>query len=231
MIRGILNAAASKIKGKEYSIDEKLTGFDLLEFFLRRIIFLFRGFILVGFRSRILFAGPGVVLRHKKMIRFGKGVTLGHGVMIDGLSKNGVFIGDNVNIGPHTIIQASGVITRLGTGFSIGRNSGIGGFSFVGAGGGVEIGDNVIMGQYISFHSENHNFDRLDMPIKDQGVTRKGIIVGDNCWVGAKVTFIDGCEVGSGCVIAAGSVVRGKVAPNSVIGGVPAKLIKMRSGV
>jgi len=216
MIRGILNAAASKIKGKKYSIDEKLTGFDLLEFFLRRTVFLVRGFILVGFGSRILFAGPGVVLRHKRMIRFGKGVTLGHGVMIDGLSKNGVSIG---------------VITRLGTGFSIGKNSGIGGFSFVGAGGGVKIGDNVIMGQYISFHSENHNFDRVDVPIKDQGVTRKGIVIGDDCWVGAKVTFIDGCDVGSGCVIAAGSVVRGKIPPNSVIGGVPAKVIKNRSGV
>lgn len=228
MIRRLVNIFGAKIKGKTYEVDEKLIGVDLIEFIFRRFSYFVRGVVVVRKFSRILFVGPGVIIRHKRMISFGRGVTLGHGVMIDGLSKNGVSIGDNVNIGPHTIIQASGVITRLGTGCSIGKNSGIGGFSFIGAGGGVEIGSNVIMGQYISFHSENHNFDRIDIPIKDQGVTRKGIIIGDDCWVGAKVTFIDGCEVGSGCVIAAGSVVRGKVPSNSVIGGVPAKIIKNR---
>ena len=127
-----------------------------------------------------------------------------------------------------TIIQASGVLTSLGSGLTIGQNSGIGAFSFIGCGGGVSIGQDVIAGQYVSFHSESHNFAAVDSSIRNQGVTRKGIVIGDNCWIGAKATFLDGARVGSGCVIAAGSTVRGIVPDNSVIGGTPAKLIKTR---
>ena len=82
------------------------------------------------------------------------------------------------------------------------------------------------MGSYISFHSENHNFNDLQKPIREQGVTSKGIKLGNNIWVGAKVTFLDGCEIGNNCVIAAGSVVKGKFLNNLVIGGVPAKGLK-----
>ena len=45
--------------------------------------------------------------------------------------------------------------------------------SYIGAGGGVFIGDSVIMGQHVSFHAENHQYDRLDVPIREQGITRK----------------------------------------------------------
>ena len=54
----------------------------------------------------------------------------------------------------------------------------------------------------------------------------KGIILGNNIWVGARVTFLDGCEVGDNCVVAAGAVVNGIFPANSVIGGVPAKVLK-----
>jgi acetyltransferase-like isoleucine patch superfamily enzyme len=84
------------------------------------------------------------------------------------------------------------------------------------------------MGQYVSFHSENHIIDRTDIPIRLQGVVRKGIVIEDDCWVGAKVTFLDGCHVGRGCVVAAGAVVRGEIPAYSIIGGVPAKVIRSR---
>src|SRR3546814_5479059 len=76
------------------------------------------------------------------------------------------------------------------------------------------------MGQYVSFHSENHNFSDIEKSIKSQGVTRKGIFVDDDCWVGAKATFLDGANVGKGCVIAAGAVVRGVIPQYSIVGGV-----------
>lgn len=228
MVKELLNKFASRIKGNNYQLDSRISITSLLLFAWLRFINLIRGAIVFRRLKNKVFIDCNVTLRNKRFIRLLSGVTLGRNVYIDGLSEWGVNLGRNVNIGPFTIIQATGIMTNLGKGLYIGDNSGVGAFSFFGCGGGVKIGKNVIMGQYISFHAENHNYDRYDIPIREQGVVRKGITIGDNCWVGSKVTFIDGVVVGSGCVIAAGSVVRGVIPDNSVIGGVPAKIIKSR---
>lgn len=224
-MRTFLNFIASTLKGSDYSLDPEVSIGALLGFALRRTLNLCRGLLRT---RRGVFIGKRVQLRNKGYLKLGHGVTLQDGVSIDALSKLGVTLEDNCNIGPMTIIQATGVLTRLGTGLLMGRNSGIGGFSFIGCGGGVRVGSNVIMGQYVSFHSENHVFKDLHRPIREQGVTRVGIEIGDNCWVGAKVTFLDGSRVGSGCVIAAGSVVRNDIPPFSIAAGVPARVIRMR---
>ena len=67
------------------------------------------------------------------------------------------------------------------------------------------------------------------MPIRLQGVSHKGITIGRNCWIGAKATFLDGAEIGDGCIVAAGAVVRGTFPENVVIGGVPARILKTRT--
>jgi acetyltransferase-like isoleucine patch superfamily enzyme len=228
MIHDLLNRIATRIKGVPYALDPKLPLSALFGLASRRLVWLMRGRIRFPFHRGSLFLGDGVVLRNKGFIHLGRGVTLGRGCIVDGLSQRGVSLGDKVNVGPYTSIQASGVLTRLGTGCEIGANSGIGGYSFIGCGGGVKIGANVIMGQYVSFHSENHVFERMDVPIRTQGVTRQGIVIEDDCWVGAKATFLDGCHVGKGCVVAAGSVVRGVIPAYSVIGGVPARVLRSR---
>lgn len=86
----------------------------------------------------------------------------------------------------------------------------------------------VIIGNFISMHSENHNYSNLEIPIRLQGVNHKGIIIGDNCWIGAKATILDGTVIGNGCIIAAGSVVTGQFPDNSIIVGIPARIIKQR---
>jgi acetyltransferase-like isoleucine patch superfamily enzyme len=234
MLRYLIELAARKYKGPCYRLDESIPTQALLAIGGRRLIALARCVVFgVKFSlnpKNLVFVGPNTRLRSKSQIRFGTGVTLGEGVVIDGLSRNGVQIGNNVNIGPYTIIEATGVISNLGSGCTIGSNSGIGAFSFVGAAGGVRIGCDVIMGQRVSFHSENHNFDRLDQPIREQGTSRQGIAVDDNCWIGANVVFLDGAHVGSGSVVAAGAVVRGVFPANAIIAGVPAKLIRLRDG-
>ncbi|MEY2829960.1 MAG: hypothetical protein RIQ33_1818, partial [Bacteroidota bacterium] len=114
----------------------------------------------------------------------------------------------------------------LGKFIKIGNNVGMGEFAYLGGAAGLEIGDDCIIGQYLSCHPENHNFENPDELIRLQGTTRKGIKIGKNCWIGSKVTFLDGVEIGDGCVIAAGSVVNKSFPSQSVIGGVPAKLLK-----
>ena len=217
--------AARKLKGAQYAIDPAVDSSALLSLAWRRALLLVRGFFFV---RQLAFIGKRVQLINRGYLQLGRSVTIQDGVYIDALSKNGVILGNNCNIGPMTIIQATGVITRMGVGLTIGSNSGIGGFSFIGCGGGVSIGSNVIMGQYVSFHSENHIFDDVTQLIRTQGVTRDGIMIGDDCWIGAKATFLDGAQVGTGCVIAAGSVVKGCIPDFSVAAGVPARVIKSR---
>ena len=76
--------------------------------------------------------------------------------------------------------------------------------------------------------SENHNFDKLDVPIKNQGVTKLKTVIGNDVWIGANVSIMAGVNIGDGCVIAAGAVVTKDIPAHSIVGGVPAKVIKNR---
>lgn len=225
---GLLSRSAARLRGENYLIDPAIPVSALFEYAGSKTIALLRGWLRTFNPKKWLFLGPDVELKNKRMIRFGRGVALGKGVIIDGLSSDGVILGDGASIGPYGIVRATGVLNNIGKGFSLGRHSSLDAFAFVGASGGVMVGDNVIVGQRVSFHSENHVYDRLDVPIRRQGVTRLGIVVEDDCWIGANVTLLDGAHVASGCVIGAGSVVRGYVPPNSIAVGVPARVIKTR---
>ena len=131
-------------------------------------------------------------------------------------------------IASYTIVSCTSHLSLYGEGFSIGDDSGIGDYGCIGAAGGVTIGNNVIMGQFVSFHSQEHEFGDPDLPIRRQGTSECGITIGDNCWVGARVTFLDGSCVPEGCVVAAGAVV-GEFPAFSVIAGIPARVIRSRA--
>jgi acetyltransferase-like isoleucine patch superfamily enzyme len=235
IIKAVINKAAKIYKGKSYEVDQSIPLMALLGYSRYRLLSLLRC-VLRGIKLSmdprdLVFVGSDVDLRYKRGIRFGRGVVLARGVSINGLAEQGITLGDRVSIGAYSIIESSAVITKVGVGCHIGNDSGIGDFSFVGASGGVWIGSNVIIGQRVSFHSENHCFDRMDLPIRMQGVTRKGIRIEDDCWVGANVTFLDGANVGKGCVVAAGAVVKGVIPPYSVVAGIPGKVIKTRHDI
>ena len=68
------------------------------------------------------------------------------------------------------------------------------------------------------------------MLIREQGVTHKGIKIGNNCWIGAGAVFLDGAEIGDGCVVAANAVVTKKFLSNVVLAGMPAQVVK-RKGI
>ena len=225
---------AKKIKGKDFKLDENISVFYLLSFISSMVINLIRGnmkTILIQKAGLSIFVGRRTKIKMKSKVNLGKGVNIGSNVVIDALSKDGVNIGSNVKIGDYTRILCTGTIRSIGKGFSIGDNCGIGENCFFGAAGGINIGSDVIMGQNVRFHSENHNFEEPDILIRLQGVTNKGIKVGDNCWIGSGVVFLDGAEIGDGCVVAANSVVNKKFNSNSIIAGTPARVIKERGKV
>jgi len=175
-----------------------------------------------------IFIGKSVKLYEKKYMKIGNKTKLHDGVKIDALSSQGVKIGDYCILGKNTVIECTGSLAAIGKGVEIGNNTTFGGDCFFGAAGGIKVGRDVVAGQCIRFHAENHNYNRMDIPIREQGVTHKGIEVGDNCWIGSGVVFLDGAKVGSGCVIAANAVVTKEFPENTIIGGVPAKIIKKR---
>ena len=214
-----------RLVGKTYSISPELPAGFLIHMLVRRLVWLLRALLRGRYK---VFIGPNVKMRGAGRIRIGRYSTIGAYCQLDGYGREGVVLGERVNIGDYTIIGVTNHPSRLGKGLRIGSDSGVGQFSYFGALGGIEIGQNVIMGQYVSFHASIHVFDRTDIPIRMQGSTDLGIRIGDDVWVGSKVTFIDGADVGAHSVIAAGAVVRGTFPPYSVIGGVPAKLLKSR---
>lgn len=178
---------------------------------------------------RPVFVAPGVRLLGKRYISVGRSCTLERGVVVDGYARRGVQIGARTRLGAFTIVSCTSHLSLYGEGFSIGDDSGIGEYSCIGAAGGVTIGSNVIMGPLVSFHSQEHVFTELSTPIRQQGTTQQGIVIGDDCWIGARVTFLDGSHLGDGCVVAAGAVVRGEFPPLSVVAGVPARVVRSRA--
>jgi len=113
---------------------------------------------------------------------------------------------------------------------AIGKSTFIGPGTILGAGkAGIKIGDNVLIAASCSLISENHVFDDPCSHISEQGVTSIGIIIEDDVWIGTRSCILDGVRIGQRSIVAAGAVVTKDVAPYSVVGGVPAKLIKMRS--
>lgn len=214
-----------------YTLDGRLQGRSLLQTLTYRGTAFLRGYwhkIWLGKSEGKLFVGKYVTLRYPQMISAGRSVIIEDFVTLDALSEKGIILHNNVTIAKYSTIQCTGVIRNLGVGLEIGDNSAIGAYSFLGAQGGIQIGANVIMGPRVNFHSENHVFEQVDVPIRLQSETRKGIVVEDDCWIGAGSIILDGVRIGQGCVIAAGSVVSKDIPAYTVAAGVPAKAIKQR---
>lgn len=228
ILNKFLNKIISKIKKEEFELDKNISTSYLFFFLLGKLIAYLR-FIIKFKTFKLGFIGKRSSVLAPHLIKFDKNLMIADDCNIDALSKEGILLGSNVSIQKRTAIECSGSLRHLGKGLKIGNNVGIGSNSFLGCAGGIEIGDDTIIGNFVSFHSENHNFDRSDIPIRLQGVNHKGIIIGENCWIGAKVTILDGTRLGYGCIVAAGAVLNGKEYPkNSIIGGIPAKVIKSR---
>lgn len=109
---------------------------------------------------------------------------------------------------------------------SIGDRSELGSGSLIY--GGVQIGSDVLMGPDVKIITRNHVFDDPKIIINHQGITFHPVIIGNDVWIGANAVILPGVKIGDGAVIAAGAVVTKDVAPYTIVGGVPAKVIGKR---
>ena len=227
MIRRLINHIVSLIKGEPFELDSNIPLGYLFNFFFNKGWMLICGMWKLKTTKRV-FVHHSSKIKCRGRIRTKQNLSIDRGCYIDALSTDGIYFGNNVSIGKYTTIECTGTLKSIGKGLKVGNCVGLGTHGFFGCAGGIEIGDDTIFGNYVSLHSENHNFQDKNLPIRLQGVNRKGITIGKDCWIGAKVTILDGTVIGDGCIVAAGAVVRGVIPPYSIIGGVPYKVIKSR---
>ena len=131
--------------------------------------------------------------------------------------------GSGLRLGNQCFVAANAYVTdfvRLGNNCTLNP--------FVTLRGKIEGGDGIRIGAYACMVGFNHGFEDTEVPIYRQPHTSKGIVLGDDIWVGAHVTVLDGVRVGSHSILAAGAVVTKDVPDYAIVGGNPARVIRMR---
>ncbi|MDA3840726.1 MAG: acyltransferase [Patescibacteria group bacterium] len=175
-----------------------------------------------SFFNKILSKARSLKFLFNSNIIIGKNVYFGKSIKLD-TSKGGMInIGDNSEL--HDLVN----LLCYGGDIKIGENSSVNPFCVVYGHGGVVIGDFVRIAVQTIIIPANHLYGDLSKKISRQGITKKGILIEDNVWLGANVKILDGVKIGSGAIIGAGAVVNKNVKKNSVYAGVPAKFIKNR---
>jgi len=171
--------------------------------------------------------GANVVLRHPKKIRIGKNVVIDDNVMLDakGEDNQGITIGDEVFIGRNTILSCKGGDIILEERANLGFNCDI--FSS----NRVVVGkDNLIAAYCYLVGGGSYRLDNVSVPINQQVdfEGKGGITLNENIWLGSHSVILDGVAIGSGSVVAAGSVVTKDVPELVIVAGTPAKILKTR---
>lgn len=178
------------------------------------------GRFFLGRRARLLFPGH---------LQTGRNVFIGDDSYVNSYAANGVRLGNDVRIREGAWIQATSRLDEPGVGLVIGDGTYIGPRCLFGAGGGITIGGHVTFGAGVHLLAENHEFRDATQLIQEQGVTRAGITVGDDVWIGNNVIVLDGVHIGRGAVIGAGAIVTRDVPDEAIAVGNPARVIGARS--
>nr|WP_016951919.1 acyltransferase [Anabaena sp. PCC 7108] len=134
---------------------------------------------------------------------------------------------DYFNVGRYSTILA-----LLNSNIKIGKDFHLGDFSIIHCvDAAIIIGDNCMIGPQAQLISTNHDYLSKNTLIRDQGmggISKKGINIGNDCWIGGGACILPGVNLGDGVVVGAMAVVTKDVAPYSVVAGNPAKVIKVR---
>src|SRR2546425_1318660 len=138
--------------------------------------------------------------------------------------------GGSITIGSHCPIHDFALLRTYGGDIILGDHCTVNPFCVLYGGGGLRIGSGVRIAAHTVIVPMNHNFESLERPIYEQGLTALGITIGDDVWIGTGARILDGVTIGRGAIVASGAVVTRDVPDGVVVGGVPAKLLRTRGG-
>lgn len=167
----------------------------------------------------------GVRIRFANHIRLKAGVYLDERVYLHAC-PGGIAIGEGTLVMHGAILHVYNFRRLPRAGIRIGDGSLIGEYNVLRGQGGITIGDRVYTSPFVQILAVNHCFDDRTRPFVEQGITAEGITIEDDVWIGAGASIMDGVRIGRGSVVAAGAVVVRDVPPFTLVGGVPARVIR-----
>lgn len=229
----IIEYLVSKIKKRQYKLDYQFNYSELFQIISQKQMELLRGMLFYKFRFKeskgLLFVGKGVKIKFGKKIILGKNALLKDRCLINALSYEGIKIGNNFSLGENAVIECTGTLNAVGDMLTIGNDVGINRDCYIAVRGNVKIGDDVILGPGVKIFSENHNYEDLSKPIRLQGVSKSPTSIGNDVWLGANSVIMPGVTIGNGCIVGSGAIVTKDAPDYAIVGGVPAKILKMRT--
>jgi acetyltransferase-like isoleucine patch superfamily enzyme len=162
----------------------------------------------------------------------GHRVQFGPGVRLYGRPRFSTQRGPEelIALGEGCEIDHGAVLATYGGSIRLGRRCSVNSYSVLLGHGGLDVGDFVRIAPHCVIAPMNHVYADRSRPIMEQGLTREGIRIEDDVWLGAHTTVLDGCTIGGGSVIGAGAVVTQDIPPFSVAAGCPARVIRQRDG-
>ncbi len=182
-------------------------------------------FLLKKMGKNVVF-GRNVTIRHPKKIVIGDNVIIDDNCVLDAKGENnrGITIGDNVFISRNSILSCKEGDITLGTNTNIGTNCLIHSETT------LTIGSHVLLAAYCyAVAGGTHDFSQTDKPIISQpSISKGGVRIEDDVWLGAGVTVLDGVAIENGTIVGAGAVVSKSLPAYSIAQGIPAKVVKKR---
>lgn len=172
-------------------------------------------------RPSALMLGPGIQFVQSSRLRLGRGVAIGGYGYVDCAATLGLVLDERVTLRERIWIQSRSGLNPRAVGLHVGARSYIGPNAVIGLGGPVAIGTDVQIGAGLTITAESHEAGP-DGSFVSGAISRRGVTIGDRCWLGNNVSILDGVEIGEGSVIGAGSVVTRSIPPYSVAVGAPA---------
>ncbi len=171
-----------------------------------------------GAGNRVSFAA---YIKGYDRIELGRGCKIHADASVDASRSPGVRLGDKVTLNRFAYVQGGNGGVRLGNRVEINN------FSIINGTGGVDIGDDTLVGPGVRIISYQHRH-ALAATIRSQAVDALPIRIGRDCWLGANCVILAGVSIGDGAVVAAGAVVREDVPAQAIVAGVPATVKKFR---
>jgi acetyltransferase-like isoleucine patch superfamily enzyme len=180
--------------------------------------------LILGSVGRNVVFGVNLTIRHPHKITIADNVVIDDNCCLDakGTDNKGISIGNGVFIGRNTILSCKNGDIIVDDHANLGFNCEIFSASR------VRVGKSILMAAYTYLVGGDHLYDRVDIPVLEQGRTARGIEVDDNVWLGTHVVVTDGSRIGRDAIIGAGAVVVGEIPEFAIATGLPARVVRDR---